>query len=77
MVTLGMLSLRWFLFTVVVHTAASAQPAVLGAGYVPPATIKVAPGQLLTIFASGVGAGVSSRVAASLATRLLGSLVRR
>ena len=43
----------------------AAQPAVVGAGYSAPYPIKVAPGQLLTLFVSGVGAGLQSRVAAT------------
>ena len=62
---LGMQALRLVLATAVAFAAASAQPAVLGAGYSPPYLIKVAPGQLVTIFATGVGAAVSSRVAAT------------
>ena len=65
MVHLEMQSLRLVLCTVVALAAASAQSAVLGAGYAPPFLIKVAPGQLMTIFAAGVGAAVSSRVAAT------------
>ena len=65
MVHFEMQTLRLVLCTVVALAAASAQPAVLGAGYTAPSTIKVAPGQLLTIFATGVGAGVSSRIAAT------------
>lgn len=61
----GMQALRLVLATAVAFAAASAQPAVLGAGYSPPLLIKVAPGQLVTIFAAGVGAAVSSRVAAT------------
>jgi uncharacterized protein (TIGR03437 family) len=60
-----MQALRLVIATVVAFAAASAQPAVLGAGYTPPFVVKVAPGQLVTIFASGVGAAVQSRVAAT------------
>jgi uncharacterized protein (TIGR03437 family) len=60
-----MQAFRLILAATVAFTAASAQPVVLGAGYAPPFPIKVAPGQLVTIFAAGVGAAVSSRVAAT------------
>jgi len=43
----------------------SAQPVVLGAGYTAPSTIKVAPGQLLTFFVSGIAGSPTARVAAS------------
>jgi uncharacterized protein (TIGR03437 family) len=56
--------LRLVIITTVACAAASAQPAVLGTGYAPLFPIKVAPGQLITIFAAGVGAAVQSRVAA-------------
>ena len=60
-----MQALRLVLAAAVALAAAFAQPAVLGAGYAAPFPIKVAPGQLATIFAAGVGAAVSSRVAAT------------
>ena len=60
-----MQSLRLICAATVFLWVASAQPVVLGAGYTPPFSIKVAPGQLMTIFAAGVGASVSSRVAAT------------
>ncbi len=60
-----MQALRLAIGTIVTFAAASAQPVVLGTGYAPPFPIKVAPGQLVTIFAAGVGAAVSSRVAAT------------
>jgi uncharacterized protein (TIGR03437 family) len=59
-----MLALRLAIATVLASAAASAQPAVIGSGYAPPFPIKVAPGQLVTIFAAGVDAAVPSRVAA-------------
>jgi uncharacterized protein (TIGR03437 family) len=45
--------------------ALSAQSAVIGAGYSAPYPLKVAPGQLVTLFVSGIGATISSRVAAT------------
>jgi uncharacterized protein (TIGR03437 family) len=57
-------ALRLAIATAAAFAAASAQPSVLGTGYTAPFPIKVAPGQLVTIFASGVGAAVPSRVAA-------------
>lgn len=45
--------------------ALSAQSAVIGAGYSAPYPLKVAPGQLVTLFVSGIGATLSSRVAAT------------
>lgn len=60
-----MQALRLIFAAIIAFGAASAQPAVLGAGYAPPFPIKVAPGQLVTIFAAGVGASVSSRVGAT------------
>ena len=44
----------------------SAQPtaAIGGAGYSAPIPIKVAPGQILTFFVSGIGAGLKAKVAA-------------
>ncbi len=63
-----MQGLRLVIATTVAFAAASAaaspQAAILGAGYAAP-SIKVAPGQLITIFASGVGAAIQSRVAAT------------
>lgn len=43
----------------------SGQSSVIGAGYSVPYPIKVAPGQLVTFFASGVGASLTSRAAAT------------
>ena len=59
-----MQALRPVIVAAVAVAAAFAQPTVLGTGYAPPFPIKVAPGQLVTIFAAGVGAAVLSRVAA-------------
>jgi uncharacterized protein (TIGR03437 family) len=42
-----------------------AQSIIIGAGYSTPYPIKVAPGQLVTIFASGIDATLKSRVAAT------------
>jgi uncharacterized protein (TIGR03437 family) len=59
-----MQALRLVIAATVAFATAYAQPAVLGTGYAPPFPIKVAPGQLVTIFAAGVGAAVPSRLAA-------------
>lgn len=37
---------------------------VMGGGYTAPLPISVAPGQLLTIYVQGVGAGITERVQA-------------
>jgi uncharacterized protein (TIGR03437 family) len=42
-----------------------AQPLVIGAGYAAPSPIKVAPGQLVTFFVSGIAGAPPSRVAAT------------
>src|SRR4051794_12875328 len=45
--------------------AVSAQPVVVAAGYTAPSPIEVAPGQLLTLFVSGIAGAPPTRVAAS------------
>src|SRR5690348_17305362 len=48
---------------------------VVGGGYAPPAPLNVTPGQLITIFVSGIGSAVTQRIAATsypLPTRLGG-----
>jgi uncharacterized protein (TIGR03437 family) len=45
----------------------SAQPAaaIAGAGYSAPIPVKIAPGQILTFFVSGIGAGLTTKVSAN------------
>ena len=45
--------------------ALHAQSAVIGTGYDAPYPLKVAPGQLVTIFVSGIGATLKSRISAT------------
>lgn len=49
--------------------------AISGAGYTPPGTLVVTPGQLLTIYVAGIGTGITQRVDADilpLPTKLAG-----
>src|SRR4051812_20360127 len=56
--------LRYFAGLIIGSAYLAAQPTVIGGGYAPPYPIRVAPGQLMTIFVRGVGSSITSRVAA-------------
>src|SRR5712691_9051622 len=60
-----MKSLLFVMAAILGTTPLYAQATVMGAGYSAPYPIRVAPGQLVTVFVNGIGARLTSRVSAT------------